>query len=221
MSGFAHLLLDLDDTLYPNTSGVWDAVRARIHSYIEHRLGVSAKEARMLRQRYLERYGTTLTGLQHEFGVDTEDYLNFVHDVPLDKLIKTDPKLKIMLQSIQIPRIIFTNAYRPHADRVLECLGIQGEIDQVIDIYALDFHNKPNIEAYHRALGLISASDPSQVVFVDDRLANLEPAAAMKMTTVLVNPDKGSNAHLHVKQITELTRLLPDLLNGSRGRGNA
>ena len=221
MSHFSYLLLDLDDTLYPNTSGVWAAVRTRIQSFIEQRLAISPSEASTLRQRYLEQHGTTLTGLTLEFGVDVEDYLDYVHDVPLDTFLTEDPQLKAMLQSIQIPRIIFTNSYLPHADRVLHCLGIADEIDQVIDIYALEFHNKPKKEAYYRALELISATDPSQVVFVDDRLANLEPAAAMKMTTVLVNPDQGSHSHLHVNQITELTRLLPDLLNGSTGTGNA
>ena len=221
MSHFSYLLLDLDDTLYPNTSGVWAAVRTRIQSFIEQRLALSPLEASTLRQRYLEQFGTTLTGLTHEFGVDVEDYLDYVHDVPLDTFLTADPHLKAMLQSIQIPRIIFTNSYRPHADRVLDCLGIGEEIDQVIDIYALEFQNKPIKEAYYRALELISATDPSQVVFVDDRLANLEPAAAMKMTTVLVDPDQGSQTHLHVNQITELTRLLPDLLNGYTGVGNA
>jgi putative hydrolase of the HAD superfamily len=210
---YSHLLLDLDDTLYPNTSGVWDAVRDRIQKFIEIRLSLSKTEANNLRQRYLEQFGTTLTGLREEFSVDFKDYLDYVHDVPLNKLLSADPALGTMLQSINIPRILFTNSYLPHAERVLNCLGVRDEIDQVIDIYALNFHNKPKIEAYHRALDLISATDPSSIVFVDDRLANLEPAARLEMTTVLVGPEQRHNSHLHIDRISELTDLLPELTN--------
>lgn len=211
MPRFRQLLLDLDDTLYPSTSGVWDVVRDRIQAYIESRLSIPPEQATRLRERYLKQFGTTLTGLQEEYSVDVDDYLEYVHDVPLEKLLSPDPMLKSMLKSIKIPRSIFTNAYLPHALRVLECLGVQDEIDQVIDIYALGFQNKPRLEAYHLALNLISAEDPSEVVFVDDRMTNLEPAASLKMTTVLVGPTQPNNAHLHIERIHDLTALLPEL----------
>jgi putative hydrolase of the HAD superfamily len=210
---FSHLLLDLDDTLYPNDSGVWEAVRDRIQTYIETRLSISGLEAQSLRERYLEQFGTTLSGLSEEFGVDVEEYLDYVHDVPLDQLLGPDPALHSMLESIKIPRVIFTNAYGTYVERVLDRLGIQDQIDQVIDIYALDFQNKPRKEAYHVALNLITAEDPSGVVFVDDRLANLEPAAELDMTTVLVGPARAGNEHLQIDRIYELTRVLPQLMN--------
>jgi putative hydrolase of the HAD superfamily len=214
---FSHLFLDLDDTLYPNTSGVWEAVLERIQTYIEQRLSLSIEEAKSLRLRYLEQFGTTLSGLREEFGVDVEDYLEYVHDVPLSNLIHPDPALKNMLHSIQIPRIVFTNAYLPYVERVLHVLGIREEIDQIIDIYALDFLNKPRAEAYQRALRLSSVPDPAGVVFVDDRLANLEPAAAFGMTTVLVGTKQSTNSHLTIRQITELTRILPELSEVASG----
>jgi putative hydrolase of the HAD superfamily len=216
-----HLLLDLDDTLYPSTSGVWEAVRSRIHTYMEQQLAISPAEASALRERYLDQFGTTLSGLKVEFGVDIEDYLDYVHDVPLDQFIWPDPALGAMLKSIQVPRIIFTNAYRPHAERVMDRLAIRQEIDQVIDIYALQFHNKPKVEAYQLALELISAKDPGGVIFADDRLANLEPAAEMGITTVLVGSKQAHNSHLHVQQIAELTNILPELCKQSPGAVHA
>ncbi len=213
MPRYTHLLLDLDDTLYPDTSGVWEAVRDRIQHYIVTRLSVSEDEATLLRQRYLAQYGTTLTGLSEEFEVDVEEYLDYVHDVPMEQLLKPNSNLKRMLQQITVPRIIFTNAYHPHAERVLNQLGVAQEIDQIIDIYALDFQNKPKAAAYERALRLISADDPSRVVFVDDRLSNLEPAAMLKIVTIKVGQPPDSNTHLHIEHITDLVNLLPELLN--------
>jgi putative hydrolase of the HAD superfamily len=215
VQSYSHLLVDLDDTLYPSNSGVWEAVLDRIQTYIETRLSVSEQEAGLLRQRYLDQFGTTLSGLSEEFSVDIGDYLDYVHDVPLDQFLNPDPSLRSMLQTIRIPRVIFTNAYLPHAERVLDCLGIRDEIDQIIDIYALEFQNKPKKEAYHLAIDLIGADDPSCIVFVDDRLANLEPAASLEMTTVLVGSEPGNDNHLHIHRINELTRLLPQLMNGA------
>ena len=211
MPRYTHLLLDLDDTLYPGTSGVWDAVRDRIQTFIVSRLSIPEKDATDLRRRYLEQYGTTLSGLVEEHNVDIKVYLDYVHDVPLEQYLAPDPGLREMLASIKIPRVIFTNSYQPHAQRVIEQLGVQDQIDQIIDIYALGFINKPKLEAYHIALYLISSDDPSRVVLVDDRLANLKPAADLNMVTVLVGPRPETNSHLHIEQIGHLTKLLPGL----------
>ncbi len=211
MSTYTHLLLDLDDTLYPHTSGVWLAVSQRIQMYIQQRLKINQDQAVELRSRYLTQFGTTLSGLKHEYGVDTQEYLDFVHDIPVEIMLHPDPNLIDMLQSIKLPRIIFTNAYRPYVDRVLASLDISGEIDQVIDIYALEFQNKPRPEAYDRALELISADDPARIVFVDDRWANLDPAAKLKIKTVLVGPDQDGHPHLHIGHITDLTEVIPEL----------
>ncbi len=211
MSTYTHLLLDLDDTLYPHTSGVWLAVSQRIQMYIQQRLKINQDQAVELRSRYLTQFGTTLSGLKHEYGVDTQEYLDFVHDIPVEIMLHPDPNLIDMLQSIKLPRIIFTNAYRPYVDRVLASLDISEEIDQVIDIYALEFQNKPRPEAYDRALKLISADDPARIVFVDDRRANLDPAAKLKIKTVLVGPDQDGHPHLHIGHITDLTEVIPEL----------
>ena len=216
MPPYSHLLLDLDDTLYPSASGVWEAVRERIQRYIEDRIGVSEDEAQDLRLRYLEQYGTTLTGLSEEHSVDVEEYLYYVHDIPLDQILSPDPALKTMLQRIQLPRIIFTNAYLPHAERVLDRLGVRSEIDRIIDIYALDFYNKPRPEAYSKVLALIEADDPSRIVYVDDRLSNLQPAAELNMITVHVGHLKQTNTHVHIENIHGLTVSLPGLVQSSK-----
>ena len=38
------LFFDLDDTLYPSASGLWEAIRQRMTTYMEERLGFSADE---------------------------------------------------------------------------------------------------------------------------------------------------------------------------------
>jgi putative hydrolase of the HAD superfamily len=213
MSRYRVLFLDLDDTLYPSTSGLWDAIGERINLYLRDRLGLDAEKVGVVRDRYLEKYGTTLNGLIAEHHIDPYDYLDFVHDVPLDEILLPDPALSAMLEGLDQKRVIFTNSYVPHVERVLRRLGVEAQIDQVIDIVALDFVNKPLPEAYRRALALSHEVDPTACVIVDDRVLNLEPAASLGMEVVLVD-EKGVAADglPRISRITQLVDALPELL---------
>ncbi|MCJ7565943.1 MAG: pyrimidine 5'-nucleotidase [Anaerolineales bacterium] len=210
---FTTLFLDLDDTLYPHTSGLWEAVGSRIQTYIEKKLNVSAEDASHLRAQYLAQFGTTLNGLIHHHQIDPMEYLDYVHDVPVENLIPPDPELQTMLASITIPRVIFTNAHLEYAERVLNQLGISDLVTQIIDILALDFSNKPNPEAYHRALILAGNPSSDTCLLVDDRFPNLSTAADFGMTTVLVGDGiiEGTVDYT-IEHIHDLTNAVPCLV---------
>ena len=211
---FRVVFLDLDDTLYPPSSGVWQAIGERIQIFMMDRLGVTYDEATSLRRRYFEQYGTTLNGLWFNHGVDPQAYLAYVHAVPLEEMLHPDPALSAMLEQLPQKRVVFTNANRGHADRVLACLGVADKVDTIIDLYALNMTNKPAPEAYERALGLIGEDDPHACVLADDLPRNLLPAKAMGMTTVLVgSAEPDGAADYAVERITDLTRALPGLTN--------
>ncbi len=210
---YSTLFLDLDDTLYPRTSGLWEAVGGRIQSYIEMKLNISTDDASLLRAQYLAQFGTTLNGLMRNHQIDPMEYLDYVHDVPVENLIPPDPELQTMLASITIPRIIFTNAYLAYAMRVLMQLGVSDLIDQIIDILALDFSNKPDPEAYHRALALAGNPSSATCLLVDDRYPNLSAAAEFGMTTVLVGDGVvEGKVDYTIEHIHALTNAVPSLV---------
>ena len=82
---YSTLFIDLDDTLYPADSGVWKAIRERIDLYVMEKFHLPLEDARVRRQELFLRYGTTMRGLQAEYQVNEDEYLAFVHDVPLIK----------------------------------------------------------------------------------------------------------------------------------------
>jgi len=212
MKKFDTLLLDLDDTLYSPANGLWEQVRLRITEYMISQAGISPDEVDSTRQHYLETYGTTLQGLLLHYKIDPMDYLDYVHPSALDEYVKPDPALSAMLSSLPQRKIIFTNSYKPHANRVIDCLGISDHIDSIIDILALDLTNKPQPTAYIKMLELTEISDPTTCMFVDDRPANLPPAAELGITTVLVSPEPDhSTADYHIKHITQLIEAIPGL----------
>jgi len=181
------ILFDLDDTLYARGTGLWPAIGRRINEYMTNRLGLDEAEASRLRQRYLETYGTTLNGLRAEFKIDTEVYLAFVHDLPLERYLEPSPELSQMLGRLPQRKIIFTNADTQHAERVMARLGVTEHFERIIDVRALNFVNKPQPAAYAQALELIGAR-AGECVFLDDAVRNLRPARDIGMTAVLVSP---------------------------------
>lgn len=204
------LLLDLDDTIYPAGIGLWEAIGVRINEFIVQKVGVSPGEASALRERYFREYGTSLNGLRLHHAVDPHEYLAYVHDVPLDSYLAPDPRLHRTLEQLPVRPVIFTNADGGHARRVLARLGVADLVGQVIDIEALEWVNKPEPEAYRRALALCDESDPTASLVVDDQLRNLAPAATLGMQTVLVGGAGPAEApHRWIPTVYELPGAIP------------
>ena len=207
--------MDLDETLYPKSNGLWSAIGERINIFIVSELGVSDREAQQIRAEYLAEYGTTLNGLRANHDIDPNEYLDFVHDVPVEEFIHEDQQLKAMLSRLNQRKIIYTNAHRAHASRVMQALGITDQVHQVIDLYALEFRNKPQPESYKLALNLAGNPIPGECIFADDRAVNLIPASHLGMTTILVGDGESQPAiSFHIGQITQLPEVIPQLYEG-------
>ncbi len=165
---FNSLYFDLDDTLYPASSGLWDAIRDRMNIYMRKFIDLPLADIVSLRQKYLEQYGTTLRGLQAHYEVDVDEYLAFVHDLPLEKYIQPDPNLRTLILSLPQRCWIFTNSDHHHANRVLKIIGLEGCFEGIIDIRAIDFACKPDVTAYQRAMKIAGDDDPTQCAIFDD-----------------------------------------------------
>jgi putative hydrolase of the HAD superfamily len=222
MTNYRILFLDLDETLYPSSNGLWEVIGMRIHNFMADKLDITMDKASELRNEFLHKYGTTLNGLRRHFHIDPFEYLTYVHDVPINDFIQPDPGLRDMLANLPQKRIVFTNASMDHAERVLGRLGVLNQIDQVIDIITLNFENKPKIGSYEQALKLAGERDPKACVLVDDRVQNLLPGGLMGMTTVLVGDSQSKpDVDFIISRILELTSVLPDLIQDSSHEGRS
>ncbi|MBN1230280.1 MAG: pyrimidine 5'-nucleotidase [Anaerolineales bacterium] len=202
---FDTLLLDLDGTLYSNDIGLWDEIHRNINRYLLDFLNIPADQVSKTREFLFTTYGTTFRGIQKSYpDVDPEEYLAFVHNVPLEKYISLQPEMRSMLQDLSMKKWIFTNADEKHARRVLDVLGITDLFEGIIDVWATDFVPKPDPFTYETALMVSAPASPETCVYVDDQLRNLVPAAALGMTTVLV----GSPT-----TINRITYTIPSILN--------
>ena len=216
---FGFLLCDLDNTLYPPDSGVMAAVGQRMVRYIIERVDLPPDEAQQLKLQYYGQYGTTMRGLILHHGIDPEDYLAFVHDVPLEQYIQPNPNLEAMLDSIALRKVVFTNADGEHARRVLDILGVRHHFERIIDVRDIGFNSKPHLSAYRRILNILDTR-PEECVMVDDSADNLVPAKGLGMLTVLVGDGSSSSvpsrdgADIHITDILDLAHAIRPWIEG-------
>lgn len=185
-----YILFDLDNTLYPRSLGIFDLVIERIRNYMEVRMGFEKELARSLRQEYLRRYGSTMRGLMIHHNVNPDDFLEYVHDVGVEERLSPDAELAGLLKSITAAKGIFTSGHRPHAERVLRCLGVEGYFPEIFDIIFTRFIPKPNPEPYRQILDHLRL-EGRDCMMIEDLPANLKPAKDLGMTTVLVGDTPG------------------------------
>jgi putative hydrolase of the HAD superfamily len=216
-----YLIFDLDETLYPRGAGLMQEIGVRIARYLIERLHLTEDQARIARVDYFQRYGTTLRGLIIERpNVNPEDYLQFVHDIPLTTYIRPNPALAAMLRSIPLAKVIFTNATVEHAHKVLNILGCDDQFSAIIDVRAVDFVSKPDPRAYRRILDLIHAR-ADECILVEDSARNLRPGKALGMTTILVDSDDCAEVDYCVRDILGVKEAVDRVMRGagSEGRG--
>lgn len=206
------IFFDLDDTLYGKETGVWQSTRKRIELYMQEHMGMPVEKVHATRDKYLAEYGSTLRGLYLNHHIDPEEYLVYVHDVPIEKMLSPNPKLAEMLSRLPQQKWIFTNASVAHARRVLEALGIGAHFEGIIDVKAMEYHSKPNAKAYEVALRQISPRGAAGALFVDDQGVNLSPAKGLGAGTVLIGSQPHPAADYFIKSVEDLISAVPALV---------
>jgi len=181
-------VFDLDNTLYPSECNLFAQIDQRMQDWVAGFLQVPPGEARRLQKLYYAEHGTTLKGLMSEHGAEPDAYLDYVHDIELD-VLSPDPQLAAAIAALPGRRLVFTNGSEGHAERVLAARGLDGLFEAVFDIRAAGFDPKPREEAFAR-FSAAHAVDPCGAVLFEDLARNLQPAARLGYTTVLVTTGK-------------------------------
>ena len=207
---FDTLLFDVDDTLYPSTIGIWQAIGVRMDEYIMTHLGVEKENVRGLRDGLWHEYGTTLRGLKIRYDIDEREFLDFVHDIPIESFLRNDEMLLRTLEMYAERKVIFTNANQRHAERVIAALGLNGTFDQIIDIIQISPYCKPYPEAYAKAQVLANIRNPENCIVIDDAARNLETAHQLGFLTIQVGTEtRAPHADAAVLSLYDLPDVLP------------
>ncbi len=202
-------VLDLDNTLYPASCGLFPQIAERMTDYVARALGVDRGAAAEVRVRYFREYGTTLRGLMRNHHIDPRHFLDFVHDINYAPVL-ANPGLDDSLRQLPGRKIVFTNGTAAHARAALDRLGVTARIDGIFDIVDANYDPKPNPFPY-TALVRRFGFDPARAVMADDLPANLTVAARMGMTTLWVRSPDGSGEPVPEAPVADAHHVTEDL----------
>lgn len=180
-----YVFFDLDETLYPPSSGLMNAVSDRMRLYLQQEYAMPPERAHALQTRYWREYGTTLRGLMLEYGINPQRFLEFAHDVDVAQYLEPAPQLRAQLQQIPLTKVIVTNADVPHAQRVLARLGVADQFQAIFDVVFFEYECKPARGAYERVLRALAARG-DECILVEDTPRNLDAARELGIRTILL-----------------------------------
>ncbi|XP_061338655.1 uncharacterized protein C24B11.05 [Gastrolobium bilobum] len=224
-SPFECVIFDLDDTLYPSSTGIGQSLKKNIDLFLVEKCGSSETKSSILRVELFKTYGSTLAGLRAlGYDISAEDYHSFVHGRLPYEVIKPDIQLRNLLRTIKQRKIIFTNSDRIHAQRVLDRLGIKDCFEQIICFETMNPNLpdstrpdefpvllKPSLDAIKIALHAANV-DPRRTLFLDDSVRNVAAGKEMGLHTVLVGKTvKIKEADYVVECVNNVAQVIPEI----------
>ncbi|XP_009345398.2 suppressor of disruption of TFIIS-like [Pyrus x bretschneideri] len=191
------LLFDLDDTLYPYSSGIATACRINIEDYMVEKLGIDRSIIPELGNLLYKNYGTTMAGLRaigNDF--DYDEYHSFVHGrLPYDN-IKPDPVLRSLLLNLPYRKIIFTNADKIHAAKALSRLGLEDIFEGIICFETLNPIHKNTVSDDEDDIEFVGLSSTTsitsspQIFDIIGHFATPNPTSKLPKTPIVCKPSE-------------------------------
>jgi putative hydrolase of the HAD superfamily len=173
------IFFDLDNTLYPASSGVLQEMNRRIGLFCAEYFGIDEDEANMMRKGKHRIFGTTLQWLRVCHGLlDPEPYIQAIHPVNMEDFVEPNPHLRSFISNLPQDYVLLTNSPMEHAQRTLNALGLADLFPRIWDLRRMGYRGKPRREAYEMVLGDLGLR-AAETLLVDDNHANLKGFEAL------------------------------------------
>lgn len=202
-----HLIFDLDNTLYSSTAEMDKGITERMLFAVADFFGITYEEACKKRSENILKFSTTLEWLRSEGLTDIESYFAKVHPSNEADELPFDKNLRPLLQSIDFPKMILTNAPLEHAERVLKKLNVFDLFDSICDIRLCGLRGKPYSNAFTKALEMCGGNT-RDTVFFDDLYKYTDGFLALGGTAVVVGTEPGKHIELNLECVPQTTNKL-------------
>ena len=181
-------VFDLDDTLYPASSNFFPQIAERMGLYVAETMDIPLADAKLEQRRLFLEYGTTLSGLVAERGIDVDAYARFLMQVDYGR-IPHSPALVDAVDRLPGRVLVFTNGFKEHAEACLDQLGFKPDaFEAIADIRTIDFKPKPRPIAFETFFAEHEV-DPTRSIFFEDSPKNLRTAKTLGMATAHIVTD--------------------------------
>lgn len=202
-------IFDLDDTLHNASAHIFPIMNRAMTRYMMEALDLDEPAAHKMRQHYWRIYGATLKGLMRHHDIDPHHFLNETHRFEnLPELVIQAKRLRHMLQGLSGRKLVFTNAPRNYAIRVLELLGVDDIFELIFSVESTRFHAKPSTHGFQKLLKAIKAK-ASDCIMLEDSLPALMTAKRLGMKTIWVSKKlkKPNFVNYRISTVLALTHL--------------
>ena len=202
-------VFDLDDTLHNASAHIFPVMNQAMTNYIMDTLAMDEATAHDLRRHYWRVYGATLKGLMRHHQTDPQHFLNVTHQFDdLAERVIAVKRLRHLIKSLAGRKVVFTNAPRDYALRVLNLLGIADCFESVFSVESSKFHAKPSVRGFQLLLASLRVK-ASDCVLLEDNAAALMTAKRLGMKTVLLSKKyhKPSFVDYRINQVLALTHI--------------
>ncbi|MEY3797885.1 MAG: hypothetical protein RLZZ434_1014 [Pseudomonadota bacterium] len=202
-------VFDLDDTLHNASAHIFPVMNQAMTNYIMDTLAMDEAAAHDLRRHYWRVYGATLKGLMRHHQTDPQHFLNVTHQFDdLAERVIAVKRLRHLIKSLAGRKVVFTNAPRDYALRVLNLLGIADCFELVFSVESTKFHAKPSVRGFQLLLASLRVK-ASDCVLLEDNAAALMTAKRLGMKTVLLSKKyhKPSFVDYRINQVLALTHI--------------
>jgi putative hydrolase of the HAD superfamily len=202
-------VFDLDDTLHNASAHIFPVMNQAMTNYIMDTLAMDEAAAHDLRRHYWRVYGATLKGLMRHHQTDPQHFLKVTHQFDdLAERVIAVKRLRHLIKSLAGRKVVFTNAPRDYALRVLNLLGIADCFELVFSVESTKFHAKPSVRGFQLLLASLRVK-ASDCVLLEDNAAALMTAKRLGMKTVLLSKKyhKPSFVDYRINQVLALTHI--------------
>lgn len=178
-------IFDIDDTLYPKSSGLDKIIENSLSRNIAELFNISLEDARELCVDFYKKFGSTLYGLLQTTDIKPSQFVRKVHQELDLSVIKPNPRLASALEKIDVKKYVFTNGSYCHGLRVCKKLGIEKEFSGFFGAQSTNFIPKPNPKAFEEFFKTYQIN-PTETLLIDDGKKNLEAASKMGSKTLWI-----------------------------------
>ena len=180
-------IFDLDDTLHNASAHIFPVMNQSMTQYIMDHLNLNEDEAHQLRKHYWRVYGATLKGLVRHHNTNPNHFLEETHQLEnLHDMVIQVKRLRQMLDTLKGRKLVFTNAPRSYALRVLDILDIEDAFECIFSVESTKFHAKPSVRGFQQLLKTLKVK-PSDCIMLEDNLPALMAAKRLGMRTIWVS----------------------------------
>jgi len=202
-------VFDLDDTLHNASAHIFPVMNQAMTNYIMDTLAMDEAAAHDLRRHFWRVYGATLKGLMRHHQTEPQHFLKVTHQFDdLAERVIAVKRLRHLIKSLAGRKVVFTNAPRDYALRVLNLLGIADCFELVFSVESTKFHAKPSVRGFQLLLASLRVK-ASDCVLLEDNAAALMTAKRLGMKTVLLSKKyhKPSFVDYRINQVLALTHI--------------